>query len=131
MKKISLFILLFLLLAGCSSIQHNTDLEKSINSVVRDKSESEINLKKLTTFEWDKAYLITPYSTQKGIEKQLGIDFKDPSNIRMRDDIYLLVFLNKEKVVQYVQMERQGADFLIGERAFLTPSEDAVTIQRH
>lgn len=100
--------------------------------MIRDKSESEINLKKRTTFEWDKAYLITPYSTstQEGIENQLGIDFKDPSNIGTRDDIYLLVFLNKEKVVQYVQMERQGADFLIGERAFLTPEEDKVTIER-
>ncbi|SFE92174.1 hypothetical protein SAMN05428981_11066 [Bacillus sp. OV194] len=120
MKKISVFVLLLLLLVGCSQVQHNKDLENSFYSVVKDKSESEINLKTLTTFEWDKAFLITPYSTQEGIKQQLGTDFIDSSNISMRDDIYLLVFLNKDNVVQYVEMERQGVDFSMGEREFLT-----------
>ncbi|TMU84104.1 hypothetical protein FGG79_18395 [Bacillus sp. BHET2] len=133
MKKIYVFFLLLLLLAGCSqsNVKHNTDLEKGIYSVVGEKNKSEINLKSLTTFDWDKAFLFTPYSTQDGIEEQLGSDFNDPSNIDTRDDIYLMVFLNKEKVVQYIEIERQGADFSIVEKGYLTPSDDVIRIERH
>ncbi len=133
MRKISVFVLILLLLVGCSQsdVQHNTNLEESIYSVVGDKNKSEINIKSLTTFDWEKAFLFTPYSTQEGIEEQLGADFKAPSNIDIRDDIYLLVFLNKDKVVQYVEIERQGSDFSIGEKEYLTPSEDVISIKRH
>ncbi|SFL90669.1 hypothetical protein SAMN04487943_10535 [Gracilibacillus orientalis] len=133
MKKIFVFVLLLLLLVWCSQrdVQQNTDLEESIYSVVGDKNKSEISIKTLTSFDWDKALLFTPYSTQENIEEQLGADFKDPSNIDIRDDIYLLVFLNKDKVVQYVEIARQGADFSMGEKGYLTPSEDVIRIKRH
>ena len=132
MKKLSVFGLILLLLVGCSQsgVQHNTGLEKAIYSVVGDKDKSEIDLKLLTTFDWDKAFLFTPYSTQEGIEEQLGTDFKSSSNIGARDDIYLLVFLNNNKVVQYAEIERQGGDFSIGEKGYLTPSDDMIHIER-
>ena len=120
MKRVILFILLSLFLVGCNNVQHNTDLAKSIYSIVEDENNSEINLTSLTTFDWEKAYLITPYSTQTGINEQLGVNFRDPSGINLRDDIYLLIFMNEEKVVQYVEVERQGADFTIGEKDYVT-----------
>ncbi|SDN94809.1 hypothetical protein [Bacillus sp. OK048] len=133
MKKITVFILLLLLLVGCSqsNVQQNTDLEDFIYSIVEDKNKSEISIKSLTTFDWDKAFLFSPYSTQEGIEEQLGTDFKDPSNINTRDDIYLLVFLNGGKVVQYVEIKRQGSDFSIRKKGQLTPSDDVISIERH
>ncbi|RKQ17173.1 hypothetical protein D8M05_05785 [Oceanobacillus bengalensis] len=130
-KVVVVFILLLLLLAGCSSVQHNTDLGKSIYSIVKDKHNSEISLKSLTSFDWEKGFLFTPYSTEEGIVEQLGVNFNDPSDIAWRDDIYLLVFMNDEKVVQYVEVERQGADFTIGEKRYLTPSDDLIIIERH
>ena len=121
------------LLVGCSqsNVQHNKDIENSIYTMVEDKNKSEIDINSLTTFDWDKAYLFTPYSTQEAIEEELGTDFKDPSNISTRDDIYLLVFLDGDKVVQYVEMERQGSDFSIGKEGHLTPSNDVISIERH
>lgn len=118
---------------GCSqsNVQHNIDVENSIYSMVEDKNKSEIGIKSLTTFDWDKAYLFTPYSTQEAIEEELGTDFKDPSHISTRDDIYLLVFLDGDEVVQYVEMERQGSDFSIGKEGHLTPSNDVISIERH
>lgn len=117
MKKVIVFILLLFLLEGCSkdNVQRNTDVEDSIFSIVGDKDKSEISIKSLTKFDWDKAFLFTPYSSQEGIEEQIGTDFGDPSNINMRDDIYLLVFLNGDEAVQYVEIKRQGSDFSIGE----------------
>jgi uncharacterized protein YxeA len=133
LKKITVVILLLFLSVGCSqsNVQHNKDLEDSIYSIVEDKNKREISIKSLTTFDWDKAFLFSPYSTQENIEEQLGNNFKDPSNINTRDDIYLLVFLNGDKVVQYVEIKRQGSDFSIGEKGQLTPSDDVVSIERH
>ncbi|MGE7595655.1 membrane lipoprotein lipid attachment site-containing protein [Peribacillus frigoritolerans] len=131
MKQVTFYILLILFLAGCSNVPHNTGLEKSIFSIVEDKNNSELRLNSLTTFDWEKAFIFTPYSTQEGIEEQLGVNFNDPSDIDWRDDIYLLVFLNDDKVVQYSEVDRQGADFTIGEKKHLTPSDDLITIERY
>ena len=102
MRKITVIIFSLLLLVGCSqsNVQQNTELEESIHSILEDKSLTEININALTNFDWNKAFLFAPYTTQEGIEEQLGIDFKDPSKIDIRDDIYLLVFLNDKREVQ-------------------------------
>ncbi|MEI4771995.1 hypothetical protein WAX74_20575 [Psychrobacillus sp. FJAT-51614] len=132
MKKITVIIFSLLLLVGCSqsNVQQNTKLEESIHSIVEDKNISEININSLTNFDWDKAFLFAPYTTQESIEEQLGVDFKDPSKIDIRDDIYLLVFLNGKKVVHYAEVNRQQYDFSIGEKEYLTPSNDSINIDR-
>ncbi|UOQ48761.1 hypothetical protein MUN88_00955 [Gracilibacillus caseinilyticus] len=131
MKRITVSLLLFLFLVTCSQsdIRHNQDLEDTTYSIVEDKNESVIRLSSLTTFDWEKAFLFSPYSPQEMIEEQLDVDFKDPSDLDMRDDIYLLVFLNKGKVVQYAEIERQDADFSI--EGNLTPSNDGINIERY
>lgn len=131
MKKITIIIFSLLLLVGCSqsSVQQNRELEESIHSIVEDKNISEININSLTNFDWDKAFLFAPYTTQKSIDEQLGIDFKDPSKIDIRDDIYLLVFLNDNKVVHYAEINRQQSDFSVGEKEYLTPSNASINIK--
>lgn len=132
MQRITVIILSLLLLVGCnqSSVQHNTDLEESIHSIVGDKNISEININSLTNFDWDKAFLFEPYTTKESIEQQLGVDFKDPSKIDIRDDIYLLVFLNEHKVVHYAEINRQQSDFSIEEKEYLTPAYASINIKR-
>lgn len=124
-------MLALLLLVGCSQNKRNTEIEESIRSIVEDTNKSEINIKSLANFDWDKAYLFTPYSTQEGINEQLKVEFKDTSNIDHRDDIYLLVFLNSDKVVQFVEINRQQSDFSIGKKEYLTPSNALINIQRN
>ncbi|WP_175639379.1 hypothetical protein [Metabacillus schmidteae] len=135
MRKLIFFVLLLLLLLTGYSIlnkvPHNVELGKSINSIVENVNNTEISIKTLADFDWDKGFLFTPYSTQKGIDEQLGVHFKDPSNIDWRDDIYLLVFMENDKVVQYVEIDRQGADFKLGEKEYLTPSDDVIIIERY
>lgn len=130
-KKIFVgIIILSLLIVGCSNVQENTELGESIHSTIADVSNNEISLKSLTDFDWEKAFLFRPYSTEEEIEKYLGVKFNDSSNIRMRDDIYLLVFMNEEKVVQYVEVEHQGVNLTIGEKDYLSPSDDLIIIER-
>src|SRR5699024_10938927 len=129
LKKIGLPVLILILLVGCN--QRNTDLEDSINSIVKDENKSEIKIESLTDIDWDKAFIFTTYSTAEGIEKQLETKFNDKSNIDYRDDIYLLVFLYEDEVVQYVEINRLGFDFSIGEKKFLTAADDVIKIERH
>ena len=133
MKPLTVFIFSLLFLVGCnqSSVQHNKELEESIYSIVEDQNNSEVSIKSLANFNWDKAILFAPYTTQEGINEELGVDFKDPSNIDMRDDIYLLVFLSDSKVVSYAEINRQQSDFSIGEKEYITPSNDLISIERY
>ncbi|WP_273833634.1 hypothetical protein [Guptibacillus sedimenti] len=132
-NTISILCLLLLLLVGCNqdNIQRDKDLENAIHTIVADKNQNEIRVKSLTNFEWEEAFLFTPYSTQGSIEKQLGFYFKDPSNLEMRDDIYLMVFVNGGKVVQYVELDRHTSDFSIGDKDHLTPKKDVISIERN
>lgn len=124
-----------LLLMGCndSSLKRNTELEEKLHSsiiMVSDNSTSAHYIDSFVDFKWDKAYLIQPYTTQANIEKQLGVDFKEPSNIGLRDDIYLLVFLNQGKAVQYAEIERLKTTFSLGDKEYLEPSNDIIYIER-
>ncbi|MQR94168.1 hypothetical protein [Fictibacillus phosphorivorans] len=129
-NRIIISILILQLLTGCSRVTHNTDLENSIQTIVKDKNKSQVNIDSLANFEWDKGYLFPPYTAEESMEKKMGVNFKDRSNINSRDDIYLLVFLNNEKVVQYVEMYRNQSDFSI-EKEYITPSKALIKIKRN
>lgn len=133
MKKLTVIILSLLLLVGCTqkNVIHNTELEESISSIVFDKNNDEIDIKSLADFDWDKAFLFEPYTMQEEINERLEINFNDRSNIGIRDDIYLLVFLNEDKVVQYAEINRQQSDFSLNEKVYLTPSDASINIKRY
>lgn len=130
-------LITLLLLMGCndSSVRRNTELEEKLHSsivMVSDNSTSAHYINTFTDFKWEKAYLIQPYTTQADIEKQLGVNFKDPSNIGLRDDIYLLIFVNESKAVQYAEIERLKTTFSLGDKEYLEPSNenDIIYIER-
>jgi len=125
--------MVLVLLVGCrqNNFEHNIELEKSIYSILEDENKSQIKIESLINFNWDKAFLFRPYTAQESINEQLGVDFKDPSNIASRDDICLLVFLNDGKVVEYAEINRQQYDFFIGENEYLTPSDASIIVKRY
>lgn len=133
MKKVVLVIFssLFLISGSQNSVEHNTILEESFRSPVEEGATKKINVHSLADFTWDKAFLFPPYTVQGSINEQLGVRFKDPSNMDMRDDIYLMIFLKEGQVVQYVEIDRQQADFTIGEKEYLTPANDTIRITRY
>ncbi|ETI70509.1 hypothetical protein [Neobacillus vireti] len=133
MKKFVFLISFSLIfLASCSQViaMHNKGLEKSISSALEKNSVTEIDLNSLTGFDWDKAYLITPYTDQETINKQLGVKFKDPTNMAYRDDIYLLVFLVKNEVVQYVKIPTKFGSLMHGNKDGITPSNAIIKIHK-
>jgi hypothetical protein len=132
LKKVHIASLLILLLMGCSQsgIHQNKSLEESIFTIVEDEMNKEIAIHSLTEFEWDQAFLFEPYTPQDQMEKQMGVEFEDPSNIKIREDIYLLVFLHDGEAIQYAEVDRQKYDFSIRGSEFLTPDKDVIEISR-
>lgn len=134
-KQIVVILLSLLLITGCndSDIKRNTEIEESLHSsiiMVSDNSTSKTYLNTFEDFEWDKAFLVQPYTTQEDIEKQIGVKFTDSSNIGSRDDIYLLVFVDEGKAVQYAEIERLHTTFSLGDKEYLEPSNDVIYIER-
>ncbi|TXC92850.1 hypothetical protein FS935_01230 [Metabacillus litoralis] len=131
MKQFTVLLFSLLILVGCnqsSGVQENIELEKSIYEIVEDENNSEIRIDSLTSFNWDKAIVFPPYTTHETIKEKLGVDYKDQSGIGSRDDIYLLVFLYENTVVQYAEIQRQRSDFSVKE---LSPSNDLIEIIRY
>lgn len=134
-KQIAVILLTLLMITGCnnSDMIRNTEIEKRLHSsiiMVSDNSTSKTYLNTFDDFEWDKAFLVQPYTTQAGIEEQTGVKFTDPSNIGSRDDIYLLVFVKDDKAVQYAEIERLHTTFSLGDKEYLGPSDDVIYIER-
>ncbi|WP_100401872.1 hypothetical protein [Bacillus sp. FJAT-42315] len=127
--------LIFLLIGVVVYLQvtdeRNKDLEQSVRLAMKKESVEEIDLNRFTDFDWEQAYLFSPYTPQEDISRQLGIYYKDPSSIDMRDDINLLVFLNKNKVVQYAEISREYGDLVIDTDDGLSPSNATLTIKKH
>lgn len=138
MKKWIAVCVLFLqliLLTACSGTQHNTQLEKNIFSLAEYKNNIDIN--SYAHFKWDRAHLFEPYTTQENINKKLGFKFKDSSDIGGRDDIYLLVFVKDNQVIQYAELpcfrQNYSIDYSISYangKIYLTPSHSKIYITR-
>ncbi len=119
----------FIILAGCSSASgnHNRELEKSFSSALNEKRMEGVDLNSLTDFDWEKAYVFSPYTPQKAINEKLGFNYKDPSSIDFRDDIYLVVFLHNNKVVQYIELTTQFRNVIIDTNdGYFTPSNATI-----
>lgn len=41
-----------------------------------------------------------------------------------------MVFMKDDQVIQYVEMDRQGNDFTLREKVYLTPTDDIIIIER-
>lgn len=131
MKKITIYMLLLLIVVGCSFTVRNSNLEDAISSIVLDETKNEISVNSLTDFDWEKAFLFTPYFPETDMKEMLGTEFFNLSCIDYRDDIYLLVFLKEGEVVQYAEMERHSTNFSLGEKKHLTPTDNVISIQRY
>ncbi|WP_019240868.1 MULTISPECIES: hypothetical protein [Bacillus] len=133
MKKVILIVVTLLLLGGCKSTAtlHNSAFEEKINEIIKENRSKEIDINNLVDFTWDRAYIFPPYTTQESINKELGISFKDPSDIEVRDDIHLIVFKHDNKVVQYAEILRRYGDLVAKHLDRITPSDSIILIRRN
>ncbi|MUV38357.1 hypothetical protein JNUCC1_02195 [Lentibacillus sp. JNUCC-1] len=131
MKKLGLLLIsAMLLLAACdlSNADRNSGVEEAIHARMQSGETDTIQLGHLTDFEWDEAFLFTPYTPEDSIKDEVGI--KDPSGISYRDDIQLLVFAKDEKAVQYVEVSREFGDLTRPNHRKLKPKNDMLRIYK-
>ena len=87
-------------------------LRRQVTSAVRTAAASGgvLDFANLTSFEWDKAHVISGYSQPKDVAKQLGFDWPQVSQteIAMTDGIQVLVFIKNQHVVRYCVLNIWG-----------------------
>jgi hypothetical protein len=98
------------------NLAENNSLKTKITELTI-KSHEDNNVKlefqKITDFEWDKLYIITPYMPVKDFCKENGIKgvASIDTSIEINDTINLLMFVLDNNVVSYVNFPRNQADF--------------------
>ncbi|WP_221567981.1 hypothetical protein [Alkalihalobacillus sp. TS-13] len=121
--------MLFLVACSSSGMIHNKELEGAIEAKLAEAATTEINLKELTDFNWEKAYIFYPYSSDSMIETQVGFSIDNARSISHRDDINLLVLVAKDQKVYYAEISRQHGDLLSEEEDGYTPTNATIKIQ--
>jgi hypothetical protein len=105
-RYISYFILIvlgiFLLFYGFK-IRNSSKLENKVINTV--KQSETINFSEITDFDWDKLYIIQPYSDVNTLLKKDGIisPNKDYA-IKLSDSIYMIAFIDGNKLIQYIDL---------------------------
>gem|GEM_PF-4572258 len=117
-----LYAIVLMLISGfsfwaCSTEQsaHNDakTIIAQINSTLEDTSQKDIALNQLTNFSWNQVHLATPYSDLRQVLSDNGIRNVNINtyNIAQRDDINLMVFIEKNSVVKVLPLSRRDIDF--------------------
>ncbi|GGG15310.1 hypothetical protein GCM10007425_07010 [Lysinibacillus alkalisoli] len=128
MKKCWLLWLTLLMLTACQS-QHNT-LAADLQAVIQNPKLEKVELTSMVEFDWQEAYLFPPYTQHNEITSTLGFPFSEQTNVTNSDNIYLLVFLHEDKIIESVDIHRAHCDFTI-DSTKLTPDQDTIYIQRY
>lgn len=118
MRAVLVFVIV-LCLSGCSDIQRyftTGEVSWALKRELRDKRATQVELAKLTKFEWDELYLFGPYFPSSDVCKSLelsALECKSAITVASTDDgEMLLVFRLKKKIVHTEIHLRGYGDFV-------------------
>lgn len=117
---INFLVLIFLIISCKKEIQSNNEfpfeniigkLDKILADSTADK---QINIAKLTPFDWEQLYIFKPYTPISIIDSELGYIWSgaEKTFINQEDEFDLLVFTKNDTVVNYIRWYRNKGDFL-------------------
>jgi hypothetical protein len=112
----------FLSLASCALVltaacrDKGAELQQKLVKTVKQGPGTVIDMRELTPFEWDRMYVIQPYTPPEAINRQLGFEWAEAktSDIQMFDTIILLVFVKGKEVVADVEYKIRDGYFRAG-----------------
>ena len=112
MKKIVLIVIVALAVflaadyldKGKNYARQDEVLEKELQLRI-EKGETQIDLKKLTDFDWIQVQLFDAYTPKEYIEETMGINFEgEMGRIAVQDGYFLLVFANDKYAVKTAEL---------------------------
>jgi len=130
MKKKLLFVTITILLCNCEAIFIENISEKTVvllaptetsevtngtiqfnwQKVLADK---QIDIAKLTPFDWEQLYIFKPYTPISIIDSKLGYIWSgaEKTFINQEEEFDLLIFTKNDTVVNYIRWFRNKGDF--------------------
>jgi len=110
-KVIIFFILIFL--TSCSNKQDENKISKNIYAQLKQSEWKVVDFSKTVPFEYEKICILGPYTTNESAEQALGFfwDVQKETEISGNDGINLIVFIEDNKVISYVEHSRGKGDF--------------------
>ena len=121
-------------------ITEDNSLKNKIETLAEAKSGNDntviIDFKEITNFNWDKLYILTPYTYPEDYAKEQNIQGMNLINtdIQTNDSENLLVFVLKQKIVSYIHYPRRKGDFYNHEKQKLegyTPKEAVFEVKEN
>ncbi len=109
--KLIVSVVLFLILGSCDSSQ--SYLSQEISRQFQATGRTFVNLVEVLPAMWDRVCIFGPYSNDKAAKDTLTFhwDLESKSSITHNDSIGLLVFVQGEQVVEFVEHARRDGDF--------------------
>lgn len=110
-------------------IMENNNLKNEIVTLAEtklgNKNEVIIKFEKSTDFDWDKLYIITPYTNIEEYAQQKNIEGVRLINtdINTNDSDHLLVFISDKEIVSYLHYPREKGDFDTPRKKGYTPDQ--------
>lgn len=105
---IIIFIIIFLFLVSTrnNTLKENVDLKNSIINTLNNSTE--IDISKLYNNDWDKLYILPPYSniTDTLSNYKISKKTKFNSNIEISDSMNLLLFIESNEIVSFLELPR-------------------------
>lgn len=102
---LGLGVIFIITLYYCIKTNNKIVPNEYLNDKIISKLESEkyIDFSKVTNFHWDEMMIFTPYSDINEYFKKVDID----NSIKYRDDIYSIVFIENNKIIKMVNLDRK------------------------
>lgn len=125
LNKTKILAVIITIFFSCSQIERydftkvdntlESKFEVLMNRFTEDSLSSSISLDNLTSYKWDKVFIIFPYTPIEKLEKITEINFASIKGTQIVSDevTNLLVFVKNNEVVKYCDLPRSIGNFKI------------------
>jgi hypothetical protein len=91
--------------------QAGSTVGRRISAAVEASDVSTVNVSDVAAFSWDRLYVFAPYTPSAQVEKELGFRWSESARIESSDSFVLLVFVDRGRVVRFIEQPRVSGDF--------------------
>lgn len=112
---INFLVLIFLVISCKKPIQSNNEFpfENIVEKLDKVLADKQIDIAKLTPFDWEQLYIFKPYTPISIIDSKLGYIWSgaEKTFINQEEEFDLLIFTKNDTVVNYIRWFRNKGDF--------------------